>query len=107
MICCEALTLKPCVKMRVLGLRPSSGSLPEALQHLVLHADGAKFSLRVNQYADVEPILASLRQGGAVIEDMQLQQADLEDVFLQIMDSKVSANGFNVYADEYGAGGGK
>ncbi|GAC1317867.1 MAG: ABC transporter ATP-binding protein [Collimonas sp.] len=83
----------------------SGGSLPPALQHLVLHADGGKFALRVNEYGDVEPILASLRQAGAVIEDMQLQQADLEDVFLQIMDSKVSANGFNVYADEYNAGG--
>ncbi|SFA95555.1 ABC-2 type transport system ATP-binding protein [Collimonas sp. OK607] len=83
----------------------SSGSLPEALHHLVLHADGGRFALRVNEYADVEPILASLRHAGAVIEDMQLQQADLEDVFLQIMDSKVSANGFNVYADEYNAGG--
>jgi ABC-2 type transport system ATP-binding protein len=83
----------------------SSGSLPAALQPLVLHADGSKFSLRVNEYADVEPILGALRHAGAVIEDMQLQQADLEDVFLQIMDSKVSASGFNVFADEYSAGG--
>jgi ABC-2 type transport system ATP-binding protein len=37
----------------------SSGSLPAALQPLVLHADGSKFSLRVNEYADVEPILGA------------------------------------------------
>src|SRR5450830_925482 len=55
----------------------SGGSLPASLQHLVLHADGGKFALRVNEYADVEPILGGLRHAGAVIEDMQLQQADL------------------------------
>ncbi len=37
---------------------------------------------------EVEPILRSLREAGAVIDDMQLQQADLEDVFIQIMESK-------------------
>jgi len=35
-ICCEALTLKPCVKMRVLGLSPSSGSLPKSRSISVL-----------------------------------------------------------------------
>jgi len=34
----------------------------------------------------VEKILARLREAGASIDEMQLQQADLEDVFLQIMD---------------------
>jgi hypothetical protein len=29
-ICCDALMLKPSVKMRVLGLSPSSGNLPES-----------------------------------------------------------------------------
>lgn len=84
----------------------SSGRLPVALQPLVLHADGGKFALRVNEYADVEPILGALRHEGAVIGDMQLQQADLEDVFLQIMDSKFSTSSFNA-ADEYNVGGAK
>lgn len=86
-------------------LQLSSGSLPASLQHLVLHQDGGKLALRVNEYADVEPILGALRQAGAVIEDMQLQQADLEDVFLQVMDSKVSAGGVNVFSEEYKVGG--
>ena len=34
----------------------------------------------------LEPILARLRESGAVIDEMQLQQADLEDVFIQIME---------------------
>ncbi|GIZ53463.1 ABC transporter ATP-binding protein [Noviherbaspirillum aridicola] len=68
------------------------GTLPDALKPLVSHPDelvsGSKYTLRVNEYSDVEPILATLRQSGAVIEDMQLQQADLEDVFIQIMEGE-------------------
>jgi ABC-2 type transport system ATP-binding protein len=66
----------------------ASGALPDDLKHLVSEAssDGAKVSLRVNEYAEVEQILARLREAGVVIDEMQLQQADLEDIFLQIMD---------------------
>ena len=79
----------------------SQGDLPEDLRHLVSHDEhgngsgnkysharghGNKYSLRVNEYAEVEPILTRLREAGAVIDEMQLQQADLEDIFLQIMD---------------------
>jgi ABC-2 type transport system ATP-binding protein len=66
--------------------------LPDGMKSLVTHPEqlesGHKFTLRVNEFADVEPILASLRTSGAVIEDMQLQQADLEDVFIQIMEGE-------------------
>ncbi|AKZ61859.1 ABC transporter ATP-binding protein [Herbaspirillum hiltneri N3] len=72
-----------------LVLRLKSGGLPDSLRPLVTHPEellsGLKYTLRVNDYNDVEPILSALRQGGAVIDDMQLQQADLEDVFIQIM----------------------
>jgi ABC-2 type transport system ATP-binding protein len=69
----------------------ASGALPDSLRHLVSHDEhdngsGNSYSLRVNEYTDVEPILAQLRESGAVIDEMQLQQADLEDIFLQIMD---------------------
>lgn len=66
----------------------AAGTLPDDLKHLVSEAssDGAKVSLRVNEYAEVEQILARLREAGVVIDEMQLQQADLEDIFLQIMD---------------------
>jgi ABC-2 type transport system ATP-binding protein len=72
-----------------LVLRLKSGGLPDSLRPLITHPEellsGLKYTLRVNDYNDVEPILAALREGGAVIDDMQLQQADLEDVFIQIM----------------------
>jgi len=66
----------------------ASGAVPDDLRHLVSEAspDGKKISLRVNEYSEVEQILARLREAGVVIDEMQLQQADLEDIFLQIMD---------------------
>ena len=70
----------------------ASGTLPASLLPLVSHPDelisGSKYTLRVSEYTDVEPILAQLRLAGAVIDDMHLQQADLEDVFLQIMEGE-------------------
>ena len=70
----------------------AAGRLPDALKPLVSHPEelvsGTKFTLRVTDYTEVESILACLREGGAVIDDMQLQQADLEDVFLQIMEEE-------------------
>jgi len=73
-------------------LRLARGALPDALKPLVLHPDelvsGDKYTLRVADYADVEPILATLRQAGVMIEDLRLQQADLEDVFIQIMEGE-------------------
>jgi len=74
-----------------LVLRLAGGSLPPELRALVLHdeqQEGNTYNLRVTDYAEVEKILARLREAGAVIDEMQLQQADLEDIFLQIMGGK-------------------
>jgi ABC-2 type transport system ATP-binding protein len=65
------------------------GKLPASLHPLVSHPDelihGRQYTLRVNHYEDVEPMLAQIRQAGLKIDDLQLNQADLEDVFVQIM----------------------
>ncbi|EJN03357.1 ABC transporter ATP-binding protein [Herbaspirillum sp. YR522] len=72
-----------------LVLRLRQGTLPDGLKPLVTRPEellgGNKYTLRVTDYNEVEPILAALRQAGAELDDMQLQQADLEDVFIQIM----------------------
>jgi len=72
-----------------LVVRLARGRLPDALRSLLSHPAepeaGQPITLRVHDHANVEPILASLREAGAVIDDMQLHQADLEDVFIQIM----------------------
>ncbi len=72
-----------------------SGELPDGLRHLVSHDEhdqnngsGNRYTLRVNHVNEVEPILAALRTNGAVIDEMQLEQADLEDIFLQVVGDK-------------------
>ncbi len=79
----------------MLRLEDGHGRLPEGLKPLLSNPEellkGNKFTLRVNDYAEVEHILAKVRESGALIEEMQLQQADLEDVFLQIMDGRINA----------------
>jgi ABC-2 type transport system ATP-binding protein len=71
-------------------LKLGQGSLPDSLRALAIPQDGPPVAnqtvLRITNYSEVEPILAALRMTGCVIEDLQLQQADLEDVFLQIME---------------------
>lgn len=73
-----------------LVVKLAGGSLPASLHHLLSHPEeinaNQKYTLRVTEAAEVEPILASLREANLKIEDMQLHQADLEDVFIQIMD---------------------
>jgi ABC-2 type transport system ATP-binding protein len=71
-------------------LKLAQGSLPDSLRALAIAQDGPAIAnqsvLRITNYSEVEPILAALRMADCVIEDLQLQQADLEDVFLQIME---------------------
>jgi ABC-2 type transport system ATP-binding protein len=69
-----------------LKLRLSGAPLPDSLKSLQIQHDSSYTALRINHIEEIEPILASLRTGGCVIEELQLEQADLEDVFLQIMD---------------------
>ena len=81
-----------------LKLALSNAPLPAALEGLRIDeageavraapaAEGAtcRASLRVDDFAAIEGILAALREGGCRIDEMELQHADLEDVFVQIM----------------------
>ena len=75
-----------------LVVKLSEGTLPTSLHTLLSHPDEIqaenKYTLRVTDPAEVESILARLREANLKIEDMQLHQADLEDVFIQIMDGE-------------------
>lgn len=65
-------------------------SLPESLLPLQAprtpQQNSSVYVLRVGHHSEVEPILARLRESGIKLVDMQLQQADLEDVFIRIME---------------------
>ena len=66
-------------------LRLVPDKLPPTLQSLqISHHDGIA-ELRIENYAQVEFILSSLRVADIQILEMHLQQPDLEDVFVSIM----------------------
>jgi len=46
---------------------------------------GRSAQVTAHDAAEVESLLARLRQGGVRIEDLEIGRADLEDVFLEIM----------------------
>ena len=56
-------------------------------------ADGRDWLIPFERFGEVEDILASLRLGGAVIEEMSIAQSDLEQVFLDLMSSGRPASG--------------
>jgi len=71
-----------------LKLAFSRGTLPAELEALRMPATNPGergVRLRLSGYEAVEPILSACRQAGCDIEDMEINKADLEDVFVQIM----------------------
>ena len=66
--------------------------LPQALHLRATESEGClNFSL--GGYDEIEPLLASIRASGCGIRDMRLVEADLEDVFVDVM--RGSARGKN------------
>jgi len=73
-------------KRLVLGF--SSGKLPQEWERYSIEpvrAGQRRVALRLPGAEAVEPILSACRNAGAVIDEVELEGADLEDVFLQVM----------------------
>jgi ABC-2 type transport system ATP-binding protein len=71
-----------------LVLRFGAGVLPAELRALAAdpaNVNGAQHTLRLNNYDEVEPILAQCRAAGCKFDEIEIRKADLEDVFIQIM----------------------
>ncbi|MFL9711050.1 ATP-binding cassette domain-containing protein [Methylobacillus sp. Pita1] len=62
-----------------------SAALPAPLSPLVREEQGDAYVLAIADVAQLESILAELRVAGVTVEDMQLIEADLEDVFVEIV----------------------
>ena len=58
--------------------------LPSAL-HAQARVTGRIVQLTAHDASEVETLLAALRAGGVKVEDLEIGRADLEDVFLEIM----------------------
>jgi ABC-2 type transport system ATP-binding protein len=68
-----------------LNVRLTADMLPEAWQSRVVRQQDGTYLLSLANYAELERLLAALREAGATIAELSLQEADLEQVFLRIM----------------------
>jgi ABC-2 type transport system ATP-binding protein len=66
-------------------LRLIPDSLPDAVKPLVVsHVDGG-CRLALDDYLQLEQIMAAIRHAGTTVQEMEVVQPDLEEVFVQIM----------------------
>jgi ABC-2 type transport system ATP-binding protein len=68
-----------------LTVRLTADMLPRAWQSRVVREEDGTYLLSLASYAELERLLAALRESGATIAELSLQEADLEQVFLRIM----------------------
>jgi ABC-2 type transport system ATP-binding protein len=68
-----------------LKLALEAEALPEALTARLVGRDGANVTLRLESYAEIEPVLAGLREAGVGVKEFELEQPDLEEVFMSVM----------------------
>ena len=66
-------------------LRLQPDSLPVALQSMQCAQSNGIYTLLIRDYAELEHVLARLREENVSVREMELVQPDLEDVFLKIM----------------------
>ena len=68
-----------------LTVRLTADLLPETWRSRVVREQDGTYLLSLASYAELERLLAALREAGAIIAELSLQEADLEQVFLRIM----------------------
>jgi len=68
-----------------LRLTLKDASLPPALLPMLKHGENGVFTLALSDLKEIEFALAELRKANVDIEDMQLIEADLEDVFMSLV----------------------
>jgi ABC-2 type transport system ATP-binding protein len=74
-----------------------NGALPDVLKPLLTQgsgtAGGERLRLRLATYDQTADILATVRAAGLKLEELEVQRADLEDVFLQVMHGQNDTTG--------------
>jgi ABC-2 type transport system ATP-binding protein len=66
-------------------LRLQPDRLPESLAGLVAERLEGGYRLALRDYTELERVIAELRAAGAVIQELEVMQPDLEEIFVQIM----------------------
>lgn len=70
---------------RQVRLKLSPNALPDALQPYLSAQETDRFTLRLQEYGELEWVLATLRQDGVAVQELEVLNPDLEDVFIRIM----------------------
>lgn len=68
-----------------LKLRLDRPELPQGHSFSVVSQDGDLFALKLENFGELEVVLAGLRKAGIVILELDLQPPDLEEVFVRTM----------------------
>jgi ABC-2 type transport system ATP-binding protein len=68
-----------------LTVRLAAPGLPTAWESRVVRRAEGAYLLSLASYGELERLLAALREAGIAVEELALQEADLEQVFLRIM----------------------
>ncbi len=71
-----------------LRLKLGAATLPTSLVGRLRTQDSDFYTLALDDVGQIEQVLAELRTAGIAIEDMQLLEADLEDVFIDLVGRK-------------------
>lgn len=71
-----------------LRLNLGAASLPPTLLPMLKHGEKGIFTLALTELNQVEIALSALRKANIHVEDMQLMEADLEDVFMSLVGDK-------------------
>ncbi len=71
-----------------LRLNLGKASLPTALLPMLKSGENGVFTLALTELNQVELALSELRKANVIVEDLQLIEADLEDVFMSLMAEK-------------------
>lgn len=71
-----------------LRLKLGNSMLPQGLEPLVRSMDNDIYTLALSEIAQIEQVLAELRNANATVEDLQVIETDLEDVFVELVGRK-------------------
>jgi ABC-2 type transport system ATP-binding protein len=74
-----------------LTVRLAAACVPAAWQPRVLRTEDGVHFLGLERYEELEGLLAALRGEGIAIDELALQEADLEQVFLRIMSAEAAS----------------
>ncbi len=70
---------------KLLTLTLGEVDIPQTVKHLLNNQSEGIYHFNLQEMTQIESILSALRTAGITVQDMQVNEADLEDVFLSLL----------------------